>query len=116
MYQNLFTLIVGWVPYEGVSEGRFKNKAMTKKRSLNEYRQEKTYGYETEIISQTDKVNKKINDIMQKSHEKLNYGTNSEKQIAIGSIQLINELHRLTTELPNDQDLGKNIREIFVLR
>jgi hypothetical protein len=53
---------------------------------------------------------------MQKSHEKLNYGTNSEKQIAIGSIQLINELHRLTTELPNDQDLGKNIREIFGLK
>lgn len=89
---------------------------MTKKRSLNEYRQEKTYGYVQENIIQTDKVNKKINEIMQTSHEKLNYGTNSEKQIAIGSIQLINEIHRLTIESPNDQYLGKNIREIFGLK
>ena len=89
---------------------------MKKERSLNEYRQETTYGYVQENIVQTDKVNKKINEIMHTSHEKLNYGTNSEKQIAIGSIQLINELHRLTIELPNDKHLGKNIRKIFGLK
>ncbi len=46
---------------------------MSKKRTLNEYRQEKTYGYVQESTPQTDKVNKKINEIMQTSHEKLNY-------------------------------------------
>ena len=35
---------------------------MKKERSLNEYRQEKTYGYVQENIVQTDKVNKKINE------------------------------------------------------
>jgi uncharacterized protein (UPF0147 family) len=89
---------------------------MKKERTLNEYRQEKTYGYVQENVVQTDKVNKKINDIMHKSHEKLNYGTNSEKQIAIGSIQLINEIHKLTIDISNDQDLGKNIRKIFGLK
>tara|TARA_R110000796_G_scaffold2409_1_gene9603 strand:+ start:448 stop:651 length:204 start_codon:yes stop_codon:yes gene_type:complete len=67
-------------------------------------------------MSQTDKVKKKIEDIMKVSHEKLNYGSTSEKQIAIGSIQLINEIHRLTKELTNDQTLGKNIRNIFGLK
>jgi uncharacterized protein (UPF0147 family) len=89
---------------------------MKKERTLNEYRQEKTYGYVQENVVQTDKVNKKINDIMHKSHEKLNYGTNSEKQIAIGSIQLINEIHKLTIDISNDQELGKNIRKIFGLK
>lgn len=32
MCQNLFTLIAGWVPYEGVSEERFKNKANEKRK------------------------------------------------------------------------------------
>ncbi len=89
---------------------------MVKTRTLNEYRQEKTYGYIQENMPQTDKVNKKINEIMQTSHEKLNYGTSSEKQIAIGSIRLINEIHKLTIESPNDQDLGKKIRKIFGLK
>ncbi len=89
---------------------------MKKERTLNEYRQEKPYGYVQENIVQTDKVNKKINEIMHTSHEKLNYGSSSEKQIAIGSIQLINEIHKLTIDISNDQELGKNIRKIFGLK
>tara|TARA_R100000935_G_C2789946_1_gene145522 strand:+ start:350 stop:625 length:276 start_codon:yes stop_codon:yes gene_type:complete len=91
---------------------------MQKKRTLNELRQNKTFGYDNSIEknNQTSKVKEKITEIIENSHEKLNYGTQSEKQMAVGSIQLINELHRLTKQLPNNNTLGENIRKIFGLK
>ena len=46
----------------------------------------------------------------------LNYGTQSEKQMAVGSLQLINEIEKLTEKLPNNYTLGENIRKIFGLK
>lgn len=91
---------------------------MQKKRTLNELRQNKTFGYDnsTEKNKQTSKVKEKITEIIAESHNKLNYGTQSEKQMAVGSLQLINEIEKLTDKLPNNYTLGENIRKIFGLK
>jgi len=90
-----------------------------KERSLNEYRQSKDFGYKpkqfTEEVctGQTDKVSEKITKIIEQAGLKLNHGTTQEKMMAVGSIQLINEIERLVNLCPNDSSLGKSFRKIF---
>jgi len=88
-----------------------------KKRTLNELRQTKEYykpkTVEEKCEDQTDKVNKKITELVNKAHKKLNSGTGSEKMMAVGIIQLVNEITGLCKECPNYSDLGKNINKIF---
>ena len=36
--------------------------------------------------------------------------------MAVGSLQLINEIEKLTEKLPNNYILGENIRKIFGLK
>jgi len=91
-----------------------------KERSLNEYRQSKDFGYKpkqfTEEVctGQTDKVKEKINRMIEQSTLKLNHGTTQEKMMAVGTIQLINEIQQLVKLCPNDSSLGKSFRKMFV--
>ena len=93
-----------------------------KEKSLNEYRQSKDFGYKpkhfTEEVctGQTDKVSEKITKIIEQAGLKLNHGTTQEKMMAVGSIQLVNEIERLVNLCPNDSSLGKSFRKIFANR
>ena len=95
---------------------------MKKKRTLNELRQVKDSHYKPKqytselCTEQTDKVNKKIQDLVSKALVKLNNGTSHEKLMAVGIIQLINEIETLCKHCPNNRDLGKNIRELFGIK
>ena len=118
--KTLFTLIkLGVVKVGGVDEGRLTHKAMKKKRTLNELRQVKDSHYKPKqytgqlCIEQTDKVSKKILELVEKAVAKLNNGTSDEKLMAVGIIQLVNEIEILCKYCPNNSDLGKNIQENF---
>jgi len=88
---------------------------------LNALRQSKDYGYEQDqyqqkCLVQTDKVNEKIEEMITSAHNKLNNGTSSEKMMAVGIIQLVNELNSLARCCPNDAQLGKNFRQILGIK
>jgi hypothetical protein len=91
-----------------------------KQRTLDEYRQSKDFGYKpkqfTEDVctGQTDKVKEKITKIIDQAALKLNHGTTQEKMMAVGTIQLLNEIEQLTKLCPNDSSLGKSFRKMFV--
>jgi len=90
-----------------------------KERTLNEYRQSKDFGYKTKQFTedvctgQTDKVSEKITKIIDQAVLKLNHGTTQEKMMAVGCIQLINEIEQMVKLCPNNASLGKSFRKIF---
>jgi len=91
---------------------------MKDKTDLNKLRQTKEYIPKRKTVdekckAQTDKVKEKIEEIVATSHQKLNQGTSSEKMMAVGVIQLVNEIQLLTKECPNYSELGKNIKKLF---
>ncbi len=88
---------------------------------LNALRQSKDYGYEQDkherkCLVQTDKVNEKIEEMITSAHNKLNNGNSSEKMMAVGIIQLVNELNLLARCCPNDTQLGNNFRQILGIK
>ena len=88
---------------------------------LNALRQSKDYGYEQDkyeqkCLVQRDKVNEKIEEMITSAHNKLNNGNSSEKMMAVGIIQLVNELNSLSRCCPNDTQLGKNFRQILGIK
>ena len=94
-----------------------------KKRTLNELRQVKDSHYSNpkkftkELCEgQTDKVNKKISELVTRALAKLNHGTSDEKMMAVGIIQLVNEIETLCKHCPNNADLGKNIHKLFGIK
>ena len=95
---------------------------MKKKTTLNELRQVKDSHYKPKkytdqlCMEQTDKVNKKILELVEKAVAKLNNGTSDEKLMAVGIIQLVNEIETLCKYCPNNRDLGKNVRELFGIK
>ncbi len=52
--------------------------------------------------------------MIEQSTLKLNHGTTQEKMMAVGTIQLINEIQQLVKLCPNDSSLGKSFRKMFV--
>lgn len=91
---------------------------MKNKKTLNELRQVKEYIRPVKFTvkrgkEQTKRVKEKIEEIISTAHQKLNHGNSSEKMMAVGIIQLFNEMQLLTRECPNYYDLGKNVNNLF---
>ena len=90
-----------------------------KKRSLDQYRQSKEYGYKPkkyteELCSeQTYKVKEKIEKMVDEAVTKLNSGSSTEKMMAVGIIQLVNQIETLISSCPNNASLGESFRQIF---
>ena len=71
---------------------------------------------EQKCTGQTYKTKEKIEEMIGIAHAKLNYGSSNEKLMAVGIIQLINELSILSRQCPNNYELGKSIRELFGIK
>lgn len=90
-----------------------------KKEELNKHRQSKDFGYKpkkyTEELckEQTYKVKEKIEKMVEESVTKLNSGSNTEKMMAVGIIQLVNQLETLIKSCPHNASLGESFRQIF---
>jgi len=44
---------------------------------------------------------------------KLNSGSSTEKMMAVGIIQLVNQIETLISSCPNNASLGESFRQIF---
>ena len=83
---------------------------MAKKTTLNEPT------VDEKCTEQTYKTNRKIEEMIGIAHTKLNYGSSNEKLMAVGLIQLMNELSTLSRQCPNNYELGKSIRKLFGIK
>jgi len=90
-----------------------------KKEELNKHRQTKDFGYKpkqyTEELcnEQTYKVKEKIEKMVDEAVTKLNSGSSPEKMMAVGIIQLVNQIETLIKSCPNNSSLGQSFRQIF---